>query len=837
MDVNEVIEDYRDLVREDVARYIPGTAITFEGISRQVDYSKLLLYASIFALSPSERDQEIAYDIAVRVIELYGHEKPSIAKAAEHILARLGNFPGRNLLRARHQSDLGGIRSISLSLESLMREVENTVQLTGRPLTDFQREIIEKSEKFNLVSIAAPTSAGKSFIMSLDIIRRLRASLPTVVVYVVPTRALLRQVSQRLVRTLRNMEMGSVTVLTMPFPLDHERKRGGVVYVLTQERLQVLLQLSSEELPSINHLVVDEAHGIAEGARGVVLHAAIEETLFRFPEATASFASPLVANPWQMINLFANNRTSFSILNEVPTVTQNVILMNKRKRTRNQWDVEVLLGDDKVSVGTWEIPMPDFSSVFSMRAFFANLISGENDSTIIYANRPSDAEKLALEVARQVGVSENYEEIEDLREFISEQVHPDYLLREVLKSRVAFHHGKMPALVRSKVEDLLEQGIIKFVCCTSTLLQGVNLPAKHIVLDRPTRGGGQPLERSEFRNLAGRAGRLTYEFQGNVWCLDTTKWKQKSFQGRELDSVVASYDSALEADSGLVGRALKNQLTDRETPLATAVTSKAFLDLRVNRREIDRPISDELRQSLSLAKEASESLETELPDNIFRNNTGILPNRLNELFEELRQRDNLESCTPLFPRRPRAKERLREVFRLCHLHLEGSLTSAYKYHADIAHMWIQEATLREILERFYRERTDVSRGTSIGSIVGVIEHELHHKYARNVRAYLEILQIVQREKNPEAIVEIVTPLHSFLECGASNHHVIAFIHAGLSRHTSVTLHRYGVRVEEPVKMSQVMDLLSSLDLERLRIPKTSAREVRTLLDYGVLSMV
>ena len=44
---------------------------------------------------------------------------------------------------------------------------------------------------------------------------------------------------------------------------------------------------------------------------------------------------------------------------------------------------------------------------------------------------------------------------------------------------------------------------------------------------KPTKGHGIPLEFADFWNLAGRAGRLRYEFQGNIFLIDYETWRRK----------------------------------------------------------------------------------------------------------------------------------------------------------------------------------------------------------------------------------------------------------------------------------------------------------------------
>jgi replicative superfamily II helicase len=72
--------------------------------------------------------------------------------------------------------------------------------------------------------------------------------------------------------------------------------------------------------------------------------------------------------------------------------------------------------------------------------------------------------------------------IDALIKFVREHIHKDYFLVTTLAHGVAFHHGKMPQEVREMVEQCFSDpdSQLQFVVCTSTLLEGVNLPAKNI---------------------------------------------------------------------------------------------------------------------------------------------------------------------------------------------------------------------------------------------------------------------------------------------------------------------------------------------------------------------
>jgi superfamily II helicase len=93
------------------------------------------------------------------------------------------------------------------------------------------------------------------------------------------------------------------------------------------------------------------------------------------------------------------------------------------------------------------------------------------------------------------------------------------LLDVTVKNGVAFHYGNIPAILRTAVEQAFVSGDLQYLVCTSTLLAGVNLPARNLFLCQPLRKKGS-LESVDFWNLAGRAGRLRREFQGNIYLIN-----------------------------------------------------------------------------------------------------------------------------------------------------------------------------------------------------------------------------------------------------------------------------------------------------------------------------
>lgn len=87
----------------------------------------------------------------------------------------------------------------------------------------------------------------------------------------------------------------------------------------------------------------------------------------------------------------------------------------------------------------------------------------------------------------------------------------------------------MPQSIRDLIEHHFKIGNIDYLFCTSTLLEGVNLPARSVFI-LTHKKGPSPLESVDFWNLAGRAGRLSMELSGDIFCIrdDNKLWNKKA---------------------------------------------------------------------------------------------------------------------------------------------------------------------------------------------------------------------------------------------------------------------------------------------------------------------
>lgn len=237
------------------------------------------------------------------------------------------------------------------------------------------------------------------------------------------------------------------------------------------------------------------------------------------PNVRAVFISPATQNPQTLLDdapAFATRRV---VESDAPTVLQNVLFARQVKRKTTKYELSLRRNDEPEQIGVVSLASrPD--GLRKRIAFVAEALTGGRSGTLIYANGADEAEKIAF-LLNQGSPREAVDpELAALADLSRKGVHPDYLLAPLVERGVAFHYGNMPSLIRSEIERLFKSGKIRFLVCTSTLIEGVNLSCRMIVLRGPRKGSGKHMLAHDFWNLAGRAGRWGDEFQGKIVCID-----------------------------------------------------------------------------------------------------------------------------------------------------------------------------------------------------------------------------------------------------------------------------------------------------------------------------
>ena len=97
-----------------------------------------------------------------------------------------------------------------------------------------------------------------------------------------------------------------------------------------------------------------------------------------------------------------------------------------------------------------------------------------------------------------------------------------------LRLGIASHHAGMVPVFKEIVEHCFAEGLVKVVFATETLALGVNMPARSVVIDKPTKYDGHrivPLRAAQYTQFTGRAGRRGIDEAGwavALWSPDCT---------------------------------------------------------------------------------------------------------------------------------------------------------------------------------------------------------------------------------------------------------------------------------------------------------------------------
>jgi superfamily II DNA/RNA helicase len=791
----------------------------------------LLTYASMLSLSTEGKEISLAYEICTRLLERYAALHPQTTVVSDMILSRIGNFPGRTLLRSKFLANETPQIPISLAVERIARESENSLD-EKQLLTDFQYELYTSLGREKSLSVSAPTSAGKSHVLNLDLIRRLRQTKSACIVYLVPTRALISEVVSRIRLTLRQEGLAEVVVRTAPFLVSDPENVMGVVYVLTQERMLRLIAQANNGL-SITALVIDEAHEIQKGKRGILLQNAIDLVLKAFPKVSVLFASPLIKNPGYLLGVFGRLENGKYFTEEVSPVAQNVLLVSEVKGKVDKVKVDLLVDGVVSSIGEAKLSFRFRNSKTEQKARFVLEVCKQDESIILFCDDASVAENCALTIAGIVADSELNDEIKNFISFVKSEIHPEYPLIECLRNGVAFHYGNMPSIVRNGVERLFKDGKIRYLCSTSTLLQGVNLPAKHIVIENPHLGE-EPMGRADFRNLAGRAGRLLKEFHGNVWCLRPGLWEVESYKGESLQEIRSAMDEVMVNGGQLISAIRDGFDVGDQQDLADAAYSRLYHEVLTHgipgtinayKNEKNEEVLIDNVKSLS-------ELKITIPQEILDAHRSLRPDLLQRLHDKLDSLPEIENAVLVNPHERGGKARMQ--FALSQINEAFDIGMADKYFglvSGLAHSWVWGRPIGEMIgERvsYVRQKEPNAEASGIiRSLLKVIETEVRYKLVKNFAAYEDLLQLILRERYGSNEVQIA-PYHIYLEFGSSDSTTLGLMTLGLSRFTAIKLKSalYWSDEREP---EEFLKKIRSYSVDNLPIPELCRQEIYEIL--------
>ena len=833
------------VIADSVASQFPALERVESLRNQSHDWKYLIECASLIAQAQRPECEDASLRIAQHC--LVQSQAENLADAACVILDTLTNKPSIRLAETRKLVKPNPSSRLPLPLRAawLRREMEHLVVVGDShelSLNRFQKDAWHATNTTQILSITAPTSTGKSFLLCQWLAEYFRLNPKAFVVYLVPTRALIQQVEGDLRQEFAESQTVLPTINVSSLPMASSIKNNAAnVLVLTQERLHILmLALPSGCRPSL--LIVDEAHKFGDGARGILLNNVIDTVSADTAAMKLLFASPLVSNP----EILLRGREALGGIRAVSsfhiTVNQNLLWVSQVHGKPMRWTVEVCIADKMVELGLINLPFRPTPQSKRL-TLVASVLADPNGGNLVYSDGAADAEKAAhqlWDLRKKPEVPDK--ELDGLIDLIKRYIHPKYALANTLGRGVAFHYGNMPLLIRTEIERLFKDGHIHFLVCTSTLVEGVNLPCKSIFVRGPHKGRGKPMNETDFWNLAGRAGRLGKEFQGNVICIDprnSSVWKMPPPTKRSTYPITPATDTVFNDFDLLTSYIADGTPTDvgSKRPefdqlvsyLITQYTESAGLSQSPACASLSADRRTQLEQSI---KGVISSLT--LPIAVVNRNPGISPFAMQRLLSYFQNRTKpIEELLPVLPESEDAVQNFNNIFGRINTHLSPVFSPSSRTFAlaILVVEWMRGQPLSRIIGSrityFEKKNRQYDLATTIRSVMDDVEQVARFLAPRYLSCYIDVLRHHLNNVERADLADQVPDVNVWLEFGASQQTQLSMMGLGLSRTTAIALSEF--IVDDNLSEDEVLQRISSLSLESLNLPLAIQREVAALM--------
>ena len=463
------------------------------------ELNDILRFADVFASSDNAKFRNYANRIVSNLYEYYS-DNEIYRSYSVSIYTKMGLFPSIDILKHNYDSNISVPKDISL-LETYKKELQYDKSL-NICYTDKQFEVVKEIQKKNNFSLSAPTSFGKTMIISNFINKVIQTKRNCSICILVPTNALLKEISTTM---KMRYESDKVKVLIYPDIKEKDKHFENLIFVFTPERLVSYYANNSLD---IDYLFIDEAQKMIKSndERSPVFYNAISYASYRGTKLF--FLSPNIENPEVFLSLSDRDESSVKRISDKLVIQNRYLFDFGTRRVQylnylNEIIDEELLQDGITSLSD------------AIKHTYKSYL--KDTSTIVYFSSKAKMSEVLLDYLDDEDKTED-EEILNLIKVVKETVHEKYYLVRALEHGVAYHYGQMPKVIREKIEDLFRRKVIKLIFTTSTLLEGVNIQAKNIILTSDNNGLSD-LTEEDFLNLIGRAGRFRSELYGNVICL------------------------------------------------------------------------------------------------------------------------------------------------------------------------------------------------------------------------------------------------------------------------------------------------------------------------------
>lgn len=416
------------------------------------------------------------------------------------------------LIKRQNRDEMDMVEQISLGmLSSFFYDASLCVDEQGNKLHRFQKQILEKfSDDTNRFVLTAPTSFGKTFIV-YQILQKMKYST---ILLIFPTISLLTENYERI---KAYPFFGDYSIHTLSEEEIDESANN--LFIFTPERYLSFLDSQKgtvfdfafiDEIYKIDNGYLVDEETVLENERDVAYRLALE---YICRQAKDIF----LAGPYISLN---NDETYNSFLKFTEENNFQILQYNEFEIVSKQYYEISKRGS--YNIDEYDVYIPNKQRKTLLLQIIPK-ISFPAENTIIYCGKKTDTEKYAQILIQEPNIvktfSDMYKEEDELYKIFVEHLERTYgeewIVVVALKARIGIHHGLIPKYIQKEIINLFGRGQLVCLFSTTTITEGVNTPAKNIIITS-LKKGKKDLKQFDAKNIAGRAGRFGKHYSGRI---------------------------------------------------------------------------------------------------------------------------------------------------------------------------------------------------------------------------------------------------------------------------------------------------------------------------------
>ena len=407
-----------------------------------------------------------------------------------------------------------------ITMENLSNDIKTIINTAYPYIKEFnpaQKAVIESGyleDKSNYI-ISIPTASGKTVLGILPALKTILNGGKAI--YAAP----LLSIQNEKVKEFKAFEEHGIKVGEHPSNSD--------LSVMVFESFDALTRFSWNVLREVDTLIIDEFHMIGEYSRGPTLESAITRAKIINPSLRIIALSATLKNIDE-IEQWLDGKTVEHDYRPVPLNKE--VLDAEMFNTKNKNDVIVKIVEKAIE---------------------------DNSQALSFVSTRRFTESLATYVAKKIDKKTTNEQKQKFKQVADKLLEVPkkkgslptttcLKLAEAAEKGVVFHHAGLFNEQKEIIEDEFRKRNILMITATPSLMYGVNLPSKYVVIRDHTRwtsNGPASIPVFDYEQMSGRAGRPQYDDVGYSYLVAKTMDEAFDLEARYVNGEIELTNSKL----------------------------------------------------------------------------------------------------------------------------------------------------------------------------------------------------------------------------------------------------------------------------------------------------